>query len=200
MRRAGGLFIADEVQSGFGRSGSRLWGYQRHGVEPDIVTMGKPMGNGFPVAGVALRPEVISSFGKDTRYFNTFGGNTVAVAAARAVFDVIRDEGLAENAERVGRFIQDGMRELAQRYELIGDVRGAGLYVGVELVRDRATKEPAREAALLAVNGLRERRVLISATGFHGNTLKIRPPLVFSKSDATRLLTELDAVFKTLHP
>lgn len=200
VRRAGGLFIADEVQSGFGRSGSRLWGYQRHGVEPDIVTMGKPMGNGFPVAGVALRPGVISSFGKDTRYFNTFGGNTVAVAAARAVFEVIRDEGLAENAERVGRFIQDGMNELALRHELIGDVRGAGLYVGVELVRDRATKEPAREAALAVVNGLRERRVLISATGFHANTLKIRPPLVFSESDATRLLTELDAVFKTLRP
>lgn len=198
VRQAGGLFIADEVQSGFGRSGDKLWGYQRHGVVPDIVTMGKPMGNGFPVAGVALRPEVVADFGRDTRYFNTFGGNTVAVAAARATFDVIRDEALMENAEKVGRTIRKGLQELASRHERIGDVRGAGLYIGVELVSDRSTKKPDSAAALALVNGLRERRVLISATGFHANTLKIRPPLVFSEADASRLLTEMDAVFKTL--
>lgn len=198
VRNAGGLFIADEVQSGFGRSGDKLWGYQRHGVQPDIVTMGKPMGNGFPVAAVALKPEVVSRFGQDTRYFNTFGGNTVAVAAAQATLDVLRDEGLMENAERVGRFIRAGVQELAKRHECIGDVRGAGLYVGVELVRDRGTKEPDAKAALAMVNGLRERRVLISATGFSANTLKIRPPLVFSESDASRLLAEMDAVFKSL--
>jgi 4-aminobutyrate aminotransferase-like enzyme len=198
VRKAGGLFIADEVQSGFGRSGAQLWGYQRHGVEPDIVTMGKPMGNGFPVAGVALKPEVIASFGQDTRYFNTFGGNTVAVAAAQATFDVIRDERLMANAAKVGATIQHGLRELATRHERIGDVRGAGLYIGVELVRDRATKEPDPTSALAVVNGLRERRVLISATGNHANTLKIRPPLTFSEADAGRLLTELEAVLKTL--
>lgn len=198
VRAAGGLFIADEVQSGFGRSGERFWGYQRHGVLPDIVTMGKPMGNGFPVAAVALKPEVISRFGQDTRYFNTFGGNTVAVAAARATLDVLRDEGLMENAERVGRFIRAGVQELSRRHDGIGDVRGAGLYVGVELVRDRASKEPDAQAALAMVNGLRERRVLISATGLGANTLKIRPPLVFSEADASRLLTEMDAVFRTL--
>jgi 4-aminobutyrate aminotransferase-like enzyme len=198
VRAAGGLFIADEVQSGFGRSGATLWGYQRHGVEPDIVTLGKPMGNGFPVAGVALKPEVIARFGQDTRYFNTFGGNTVAVAAAQATFDVIRDEGLTANADRVGAWLRNGLRELAARHACIGDVRGAGLYVGVELVKDRATKEPNAAAATAAVNGLRERRVLISATGFHTNVLKIRPPLVFSQADGDRLLTELDAVLKTL--
>ncbi len=198
VRAAGGLFIADEVQSGFGRSGDRFWGYQRHGVMPDIVTMGKPMGNGFPVAAVALKPEVVSRFGQDTRYFNTFGGNTVAVAAARATLDVLREEGLMENAEKVGRFIRAGVQELAARHECIGDVRGAGLYVGVELVRDRESKQPDARAALAMVNGLRERRVLISATGFNANTLKIRPPLVFSESDASRLLAEMDAVFKTL--
>ena len=198
VRKAGGLFIADEVQSGFGRSGEKLWGYQRHGVQPDIVTLGKPMGNGFPVAAVALKPEVVSRFGQDTRYFNTFGGNTVAVAAAQATFDVLREEGLMENADRVGRFIRTGLQELATRHDWIGDVRGAGLYIGVELVRDRATKEPDPQTALALVNGLRERRVLISATGFHANTLKIRPPLVFSESDASRLLTEMDAVFKAL--
>ena len=198
VRAAGGLFIADEVQSGFGRSGDKFWGFQRHGVQPDIVTMGKPMGNGFPVAAVALRPEVISRFGQDTRYFNTFGGNTVAVAAARATLEVLRDEELMQNAEKVGRFIRNGVQELAARHHCIGDVRGTGLYVGVELVRDRASKEPDARAALAMVNGLRERRVLISATGFDANTLKIRPPLVFSESDASRLLTEMDVIFRTL--
>jgi 4-aminobutyrate aminotransferase-like enzyme len=198
VRKAGGLFIADEVQSGFGRSGTHLWGYQRHGIDPDIVTMGKPMGNGFPVAGIAVAPEVIQRFGQDMRYFNTFGGNTVAVAAAQATFDVIREEGLMANADAVGRHLRDGLAALAKQHEVIGDVRGTGLYIGVEMVRDRGTKEPNREAALAAVNGLRERRVLISATGYHANTLKIRPPLVFAKSHADRLLTELDAVLRTV--
>jgi 4-aminobutyrate aminotransferase-like enzyme len=198
VRKAGGLFIADEVQSGFGRSGASLWGYQRHGVEPDIVTMGKPMGNGYPVAGIALKPEVVAGFGQDTRYFNTFGGNTVAVAAAQATLDVIRDEGLLENAQKVGEVIRAGLRELGPRHERIGDVRGAGLYIGVELVRDRRTKDPDATAALAVVNELRERGILISATGFNANTLKIRPPLIFSESNAGQLLTELDAVFKGL--
>ncbi len=198
VRKAGGLFIADEVQSGFGRSGTHLWGYQRHGIDPDIVTMGKPMGNGFPVAGIAVAPEVIQRFGQDMRYFNTFGGNTVAVAAAQATFDVIREEGLMANADTVGRYLRDGLVALAKQYAVIGDVRGTGLYIGVEMVRDRGTKEPNREAALAVVNGLRERRVLISATGYHANTLKIRPPLVFAKSHADRLLTEIDAVLRTV--
>jgi 4-aminobutyrate aminotransferase-like enzyme len=194
VHRAGGLFIADEVQSGFARTGERLWGFQRHGVDPDIVTMGKPMGNGFPVAGAAMIPEVVAGFGRDTRYFNTFGGNTVALAAAQATFDVIRDEDLLGNAGRVGAMIRAGISELADRFALIGDVRGAGLYIGVEIVTDRESREPDGAAAAALVNGLRERRVLISATGFSGNTLKIRPPLVFSDADATRLLEALEAV------
>jgi 4-aminobutyrate aminotransferase-like enzyme len=198
VRRAGGLFVADEVQSGFARSGEAMWGYQRHGIDPDIVTMGKPMGNGFPVAGIAVVPEVVERFGHDMRYFNTFGGNTVAIAAAQATLDVIRDEGLLANADVVGRFIRDGLSELATRYETIGDVRGAGLYIGVELVKERDTKQPDAVATSAVVNGLRERRVLISATGFHANTLKIRPPLVFSQADASRLLTELEVVFAGL--
>ncbi|WP_183025514.1 aspartate aminotransferase family protein [Variovorax sp. UMC13] len=198
VRKAGGLFIADEVQSGFGRMGDSLWGYQRHGIDPDIVTMGKPMGNGFPVAGIAVAPEVVQGFGSDMRYFNTFGGNTVAIAAAQATLDVIRDERLVENARQVGQLIQSGLRELAQRFEVIGDVRGAGLYIGVELVKDRATKAPDAAAAAAVVNGLRERRVLISATGFHANTLKIRPPLVFSEANADRLLTAIEATFASL--
>ncbi len=198
VRKAGGIFIADEVQSGFGRSGTHMWGYQRHGIDPDIVTMGKPMGNGFPVAGIAVAPEVIKRFGHDMRYFNTFGGNTVAVAAAQATFDVIRNEGLLANAETVGRYLRDGLESLKQQFAFIGDVRGAGLYFGVEMVRDRSTKEPNRDAALAVVNGLRERRVLISATGPHANNLKIRPPLVFTKAHADRFLAELDAVLRTV--
>lgn len=196
VRQASGVFLADEVQCGFARTGEKLWGYQRHSVDPDIVSLGKPMGNGFPIAGIAVAPEIIEEFGRDTRYFNTFGGNTVAIAAAQATLDVIRDENLLENANEVGRFIRDGINDIASRYEGIGDVRGAGLYIGVEIVKDRSSKEPAASAASAIVNGLRERRVLISATGLSANTLKIRPPLIFSKENATRLLTEMESVVK----
>ncbi|MGE4529359.1 MAG: aspartate aminotransferase family protein [Rhodospirillaceae bacterium] len=198
VRRAGGLFVADEVQAGFTRSGERFWGYQRHGVDPDIVTMGKPMGNGFPVAGIAVAPEVVERFGHDIRYFNTFGGNSVAMAAARATLAVIREENLLANVAKVGGIIRDGLKEMMTRYEGIGDVRGSGFYIGVEMVEDRAAKTPAPALAAAAVNALRQRRVLISATGFHGNVLKIRPPLVFSAADADRLLTETDAVLAAL--
>ena len=197
VRRAGGVFIADEVQCGFARTGEKFWGYQRHGIDPDIVSLGKPMGNGFPVAGIAVAPEIVAEFGRDTRYFNTFGGNTVAIAAAQATLDVIRDELLLENAEKVGQLMRDGLDDIAERYQGIGDVRGAGLYIGVEMVKDRTTQEPDAAAASAMVNGLRERRVLISATGFNTNILKIRPPLVFSAANVDRLLTEFETVAKS---
>src|SRR5262245_50311393 len=198
VHAAGGLFVADEVQCGFARTGDRMWGYQRHGVDPDIVTMGKPMGNGYPVAGIAVVADVVAGFGRDMRYFNTFGGNTVAMAAAQATLDVIRDEQLQANANRVGSVVRDGLAELAQRYQFIGDVRGAGLYVGVEIVSDAVAKTPDTATATAIVNGLRERRVLISSTGESGNVLKIRPPLVFSADDADRLLAELGTVLADL--
>jgi len=198
VRQAGGLFIADEVQSGFGRLGDSLWGYQRHKVQPDIVTMGKPMGNGFPVAGIALRPELAQGFGAAMRYFNTFGGNSVAMAAAQATLDVIQDEGLLSNAQSVGSYFKDCLTQLAQRHDIIGDVRGAGLYLGVELVHDRASRAPHAAAATHVVNALRQRRVLISATGFDGNILKIRPPLVFAREHVDRFVTTLDAVLTQL--
>jgi 4-aminobutyrate aminotransferase-like enzyme len=193
VHRAGGLLIADEVQSGFARTGERFWGFERHGVDPDIVTMGKPMGNGFPVAAAAMVPEVVAGFGRDTRYFNTFGGNTLAAPPPQATLDVIRDEDLLGNAARVGPLIRDGISRLAERYEVIGDVRGVGLYIGAEIVTDRESRAPDGWTAAALVNGLRERRVLISATGFSGNTLKIRPPLVFSAADAARLLDSLES-------
>ncbi|OZI31155.1 aspartate aminotransferase family protein [Bordetella genomosp. 10] len=196
VRKAGGLFVADEVQSGFGRSGDRFWGYQRHGIQPDIITMGKPMGNGFPVAATIVAPDIVKGFGRDMRYFNTFGGNSVAIAAAQATLDVMQTEGLQENARRIGQAIRDGVGQLASQFEVIGDVRGAGLYVGVELVSDRAAKTPDGAAATYVVNSLREQRVLISATGNDSNVLKIRPPLVFDDSNVDRLVTALEVAFK----
>lgn len=193
VRKAGGLFIADEVQSGFGRTGTHLWGHSRHKVEPDIVTMGKPMGNGYPVAGIVLRPELVEAFGSSMRYFNTFGGNSVAIAAAQAVLDTIREENLMQNAVRVGGQILDGLKDIAAKYDCVGDVRGAGLYFAVELVKDQGTKTPDMDRALAAVNALRERRILISATGADAHILKIRPPLVFSSDNAARLLEGVDA-------
>jgi 4-aminobutyrate aminotransferase-like enzyme len=195
VRRAGGLYIADEVQAGFARSGERFWGFRRHGVDPDIVTMGKPMGNGYPVAGLAVVPEAVERFGREVRYFNTFGGNSAAMAAARETLAVIREERLMDNAAQVGDFIRDILRGLMKDHPGIGEVRGVGLYVGVEMVGDRETKEPDAAAATAVVNALRRRRVLISATGPCGNVLKIRPPLVFGRADAERLLTEMEAVF-----
>ena len=192
VRRAGGLFIADEVQSGFGRTGTHLWGHARHSVQPDIVTLGKPMGNGYPVAGVVLRPELISEFGASMRYFNTFGGNSVAIAAAKAVLDTIIEEHLMQNASKIGSQILEGLNDLQKKYEFVGDVRGTGLYFGVELVKDRDLKIPDMDRALAVVNGLRDRRILISATGADAHILKIRPPLVFTSEHAGRLLEGID--------
>lgn len=188
IRQAGGLFIADEVQAGFARTGSHMWGFARHGLVPDIVTMGKPMGNGHPVAALAARPEVLERFGHEARYFNTFGGNPVSCAAAQATLDVIQQDGLQQNAAHMGAYLRQGLRELAQHHPVIGDVRGDGLFLGVELVRDRLQRLPAKEETHRLVNLLREQHVLLSATGLHGNVLKLRPPLVFTKEHADLLL------------
>ena len=198
VRSAGGVFVADEVQSGFARTGSRMWGYQRHGVIPDIISLGKPMGNGYPVAGIALRPEMASRFGYDMRYFNTFGGNTVAMAAANATLEVVQSENLMANANQVGTTMLSGLRDLMQEDERIGDVRGTGLYLGVEMVKDRETREPNGPLALALVNEMRRRRVLISATSYNANVLKVRPPLIFTAANADQFLTELKAALKTV--
>ncbi len=188
IHAAGGLFIADEVQAGMGRSGSTMWGFQRHGVVPDLVTMGKPLGNGHPVAAVAGRPEVLLPFGAEARYFNTFGGNPVAMAAALATLRVMQDEGLQANAAAVGAHLRAGFRQLAAAHPVIADVRGDGLFLGVEL--DDGT--PRRDLTAAVVNGMRERGVLISATGVHGNVLKLRPPLVLTREQANLLLSVAD--------
>jgi 4-aminobutyrate aminotransferase-like enzyme len=192
IHEAGGVFIADEVQPGFGRTGEKMWGFQRHGIIPDLVTLGKPMGNGHPIAGMAARPEILAAFGRRLRYFNTFGGNPVSAAAGMAVLDIIEGEKLLDNARIVGAHLRIGLENLAQRHQIIGDIRSAGLFIGVEFVRCRASKDPAGDETARVVNGLRERRVLISAAGPSANILKIRPPLVFSKDNADLFLTALD--------
>ncbi|TVZ00809.1 aspartate aminotransferase family protein [Trebonia kvetii] len=193
VHAAGALYIADEVQSGFARTGSHMWGYQRHGLVPDIVTMGKPMGNGLPIAGIAVRREILDDFGRQVRYFNTFGGNPVCVAAASAVLDVLDTEGLPTSVAATGAYLKDAVARVAAESPLLGSVRGAGLYLGADVV-DPATGAPSGELAAAIVNGMRQRRVLISATGRHGNVLKIRPPLPFGRQHADQFLGALGEV------
>ncbi len=198
IHAAGGVFIADEVQPGFGRTGEAFWGFMRHGLVPDIVTMGKPMGNGHPVAGLAVRPEVMRAFGKASRYFNTFGGNPVSMAAASAVLDVLEQEGLQRNAYQVGHYLRERLAALGQRHPQIGEVRGAGLFIGLELVTDPVTRTPATALAAQVVNGLRQRQVLLSATGPQAHVLKIRPPLVLQPEHADFLVERLDGVLTAI--
>jgi 4-aminobutyrate aminotransferase-like enzyme len=199
VRRAGGVYISDEVQGGFGRFGSHFWGHQKLGVTPDIVTMGKPMGNGHPLAGVVARRELIEDFAeRNPMYFNTFAGNPVSCAAGLAVLDVIADEGLQQNAQTVGRYVLDSLRGLAAKHPVIGDVRGSGLFFAVEIVEDRSSKAPAGGVARRVVNTMRERGVLISRIGIHDNILKIRPPMPFSTANADHLIDTLDGVLNSL--
>lgn len=194
VREAGGVVVADEVQAGYGRCGSNMWGFQSAGVVPDIVTLGKPMGNGHPVAAVVTRSDIASTLYDQTGFFSTFGGNPVSCAAALAVLDEIQERDLLTHVVEVGKYLRDGLQELAFEYELIGDVRQRGLMIGVELVRDRETWEPAPSETTAVVNGLRQHRILIGSTGRDSNVLKIRPPLVFEKEHADRLLEALDDV------
>lgn len=193
IRRAGGLILCDEVQPGFGRIGSHFWGHEWLGFTPDVVTMGKPMGNGHPVAGLVAAPEVMVAFREAFGYFNTFGGNPVSVAAAMEVLRVIEDEGLQENAAEVGAYLLDGLREFS--HPLIADTRGLGLFLGIELARDG---EPASVEAGRIVEAMRDRHVLMGRVGRAQHILKIRPPMVFSRADADELIGKLAECFKEL--
>ncbi|MEJ2753154.1 MAG: aminotransferase class III-fold pyridoxal phosphate-dependent enzyme, partial [Chloroflexota bacterium] len=194
VRAAGGVCIADEVQVGFGRVGSHFWGFETQGVVPDIVTMGKPIGNGHPLAAVATTRAIADAFANGMEYFNTFGGNPVSCAVGSAVLDVIEDEKLQENALRVGAHLLDGLRGLMDRHPLVGDVRGLGLFIGVELVRDRETLEPAAGEASYIVERMKEQGILLSIDGPLHNVLKLKPPIVFTKEDADFLVRTLDKV------
>ncbi len=194
---AGALFVADEVQTGFGRTGD-FWGFEASGITPDIVTLGKPMGNGHPVAAVVTRSDIAQAFAKSGEFFSTFGGNPVACAAGLAVLEVLEREALPARAATVGAYLRQELNSLAQSHPWIGDVRGRGLLIGVELVHPN-TREPAPSETDAVVNAMRERGVLIGATGPAGNVLKIRPPLVFSRGNADMLTTALGAALSAVH-
>jgi 4-aminobutyrate aminotransferase-like enzyme len=196
VREAGGFLICDEVQSGFGRTGTHLWAHEKMGVVPDIMTIGKPMGNGHPVGGLVTSADTMAAFRSGYRYFNTFGGNPVSAAAALAVLREIQERDLVENARVVGAHAQDRLRDLMDRYEVIGDVRGSGLIFGAEMVTDRETKEPASAFTDRVINAMRQEGFILSKLGRHKNALKIRPPLVFSIDNADMLFDGLDKVLR----
>ncbi len=195
-RDAGAVCIADEVHVGFGRVGSHFWGFETHGVVPDIVTMGKPMGNGHPIGAVVTTREIAKAFDGGMEYFNTFGGNPVSCAAGLAVLDVIEAEGLQQNALRVGEHLKTGLTELQVRHPMIGDVRGRGLFLGIEFVNDPDTREPAADVAVYVVGRMRDHGILLSTDGPDRNVIKIKPPLPFSKADANRVVETLDRVLQ----
>jgi 4-aminobutyrate aminotransferase-like enzyme len=198
VRKAGGLFIADEVQSGFGRMGPSFWGHRHHGVTPDFITIGKPAGNGYPLGVVITRPEILSHFLEFGPFFSTFGGNNVAGAAGIAVLDVIRDEKLLENAGDVGAHFRKGLAGLMTKHALIGDVRGVGLATGVELVHDRSGRTPAEDVMARLLNLIRDEGALVGGEGKHGNVLKIRPPIVFSRDNADFAVAAVDRALSRL--
>ena len=194
VRDAGAICVADEVLVGFGGVGSHWWAFETQGVVPDIVTLGKPIGNGHPMGAVLTTRAIADAFDNGMEYFNTFGGNPVSCAIGLAVLDVIEEEGLRAHALNVGTRFREGLAELGDRHELVGDVRGLGLFIGVELVRDRDSLEPATEEATDVINQMRERGILLSTDGPFENVIKIKPPLVFSHDDAGRVIGELDVV------
>ncbi len=194
VREHGGLCIADEVQTGFGRTGAHYWGFQNFDVVPDMVVMAKGIGNGVPLAAVTTRREIAEAFTKRL-HFNTYGGNPVSMAAALAVLDVIDEEGLQENARVVGGALKKGLEALMARHPIIGDVRGMGLMLGVELVRDRATKEPANTETAEVLEAAKEMGVLVGKGGLYGNVLRIKPPMCLTRDDVDFALDVLDRAF-----
>lgn len=194
VRKAGGLLICDEVQSGFGRTGTHLWAHEKMGVVPDVMTLGKPMGNGHPVGGVVTQADILKAFRSGYRYFNTFGGNPVSCAAAMAVLEEIEDKGLVAHANTVGHHARQRLDQLKSNYDFIGDVRGSGLIFGAEMVLDKEAKTPASEFTDRVINAMRQRGIIHSKLGRHKNTLKIRPPMPFSIENADLLFDTLDDV------
>ena len=196
VRTEGAVCIADEVQVGFGRLGTHFWGFGAQGVVPDIAVFGKPMGNAFPLAAVVTTREIAASFANGMEFFSTFGGNPVACAAGLAVLDVLRDENLQQNALMVGTQWMRDLRSLQAKYPLVGDVRGLGLFLGIDLVTDRETRAPATRQASYVVNRLREEGILAGTDGPHHNVIKLRPPLCFTSADASRFTSALDSILE----
>lgn len=198
VNAAGGVFIADEVQSGFGRCGTAMWGHQHADFIPDIVTMGKPMGNGYPVAGVVCTKDIMHEFRTRNNYFNTFGANPVACAAASATLRVVQQENLICNALQTGNYAQQGLRKLAERYPIFGDIRGSGLFFGGELIQPGAAQTPDSPLGKKIINEMREEGVLMGLIGRFDNLLKIRPPMPFTTDNADELFDTLETVLKRI--
>ena len=197
VKKAGGLCIADEVQIGFGRMGSHFWGFESESVVPDIVTMGKSMGNGHPLSAVVTTKEIADTFNNGMEYFNSFGGNPVSCAVGQAVLDVIRDEGLQAHAEHVGNYLLQKLHSLQNDHDIIGDVRGRGLFIGIELVRDYELTPAVNEAHTI-MNSMKEKGVLLSTDGPDHNVIKIKPPMIFSKDNAHELVSKIDETIAEL--
>jgi 4-aminobutyrate aminotransferase-like enzyme len=197
VRDAGGVCIADEVQTGYGRIGTHFWAFESYGVVPDIVVLGKPIGNGHPIGAVITTREIADSFDNGMEFFSTFGGSNVSCAIGLKVLEVVRDEQLQAHALNVGEQMLSALREMQSRHALIGDVRGSGLFLGVELVRDRGTLEPATEEADVIVNKLREDGILLGTDGPYHNVLKVRPPMPFDKGNAERLLSGVQSILNS---
>jgi 4-aminobutyrate aminotransferase-like enzyme len=198
VRAAGGVCIADEVQTGLGRMGTSFWAFEDQGVVPDIVVMGKPLGNGHPLAAVATTRAIADAFDNGMEFFSTFGGNTVSCAVGIAVLDVVRDEKLQEHARTVGESMGARLHALRDTHAIVGDVRGSGLFWGVELVRDPATLEPAGAEASFVANRMRERGILLGTDGPYHNVIKIRPPMPFTAADGDSLLNELETALRLI--
>ncbi len=198
VRAAGGICIADEVQTGFGRLGTHFWAFEAHDVTPDIVVLGKPIANGYPMGAVITTRAIAERFNNGMEFFSTFGGSTAACVAGRTTLQVTRDEDLQRNALRVGERMLNGLRSLAGEFEIIGDVRGSGLFLGVELVRDRHTLEPAPDEAAFVVNRMRQRGVLVGTDGPYHNVIKIRGPMPLSLPDADQVVDTMARALREL--
>jgi 4-aminobutyrate aminotransferase-like enzyme len=200
VRAGGGVCIADEVQTAFGRMGTHFYAFEAHGVVPDIVVLGKPIGNGYPIGAVVTTAEIAASFDNGMEFFSSFGGSTASCAVGLAVLDVVEEEQLQRHALRVGASLLTGLGSLRDRHHLVGDIRGSGLFFGVELVKDRETLEPAAAEASYVVNRMRHEGVLVGTDGPLRNVLKIRPPMPFGDPDADRLVQTLDDVLSEIGP
>jgi 4-aminobutyrate aminotransferase-like enzyme len=198
IRKFGGICIADEVQVGFGRIGSHFWGFQVHGVVPDIITMGKPMGNGHPLGAVVTTKEIALSFDNGMEYFNSFGGNPVSCEIGKSVLSLIESERLQENARVVGNYLKLGLKDLKNSHSIIGDVRGLGLFLGIEIVENQHSRKPNAMMASQIKEAMKDRGILLSTDGPMNNVIKIKPPLVFTKNNADRVVDQLGQVIKKL--
>tara|TARA_Y100001980_G_C14526282_1_gene301804 strand:+ start:35 stop:1321 length:1287 start_codon:yes stop_codon:yes gene_type:complete len=196
IKNSGGICIADEVQIGFGRLGQNFWGFEFQDIKPDIITLGKSIGNGHPLSMVITNKKIADRFNNGMEYFNSFGGNPVSCAIGHEVLNVIKEERLQQNAHKVGTFLKKMLTELKHRYSIIGDVRGEGLFLGVELIKDKKTLDPEKDKTHYLVNQMKKKGVLLSADGPDHNVIKIKPPLVFNKDNATFLVETMDLILK----